>query len=122
LSWQQNYTIDSRIILHYICNIKEVIMATTVLQVRLDENLKNEAAEIFESLGIDIPTAIRIFFKRAVAEKGIPFELRDPSAIYNANPGWKAFMDLRKQAQRSAAAGMSESEIEAEIAAYRSGK
>jgi DNA-damage-inducible protein J len=31
-------------------------------------------------------------------------------------------MDLRKQAQRSAAAGMSESEIEAEIAAYRSGK
>ena len=97
-------------------------MATTVLQVRLDENLKNEAAEIFENLGIDIPTAIRIFFKRAVAEKGIPFELRDPSAIYNANPGWKAFMDLRKQAQRSAAAGMSESEIEAEIAAYRSGK
>jgi DNA-damage-inducible protein J len=118
----KNNTIDSRIILHYIYNIKEVIMATTVLQVRLDENLKNEAAEIFESLGIDIPTAIRIFFKRAVAEKGIPFELRDPSAIYNANPGWKAFMDLRKQAQRSAAAGMSETEIEEEIAAYRSGK
>ena len=40
----------------------------------------------------------------------------------NANPGWKAFMDLRKQAQRGAAAGMSEAEIEAEIAAYRSGK
>ena len=40
----------------------------------------------------------------------------------DANPGWKAFMDLRKQAQRGAAAGMSEAEIEAEIAAYRSGK
>jgi DNA-damage-inducible protein J len=38
------------------------------------------------------------------------------------NPGWKAFMDLRKQVQRSAAAGMSEAEIEAEIAAYRSDK
>ena len=75
-------------------------MATTVLQVRVDEELKNEAAELFENLGIDIPTAIRIFFKRAVAEKGIPFELREPSAVYDANPGWKAFMELRRQVQR----------------------
>ena len=92
-------------------------MATTVLQVRVDEELKNEAAELFENLGIDIPTAIRIFFKRAVAEKGIPFELREPTAVYDANPGWKAFMDLRRQAQRGPAAGMSEAEINAEIAA-----
>lgn len=40
----------------------------------------------------------------------------------DANSGWKAFMDLRKQAQRGAAAGMSDAEIEAEIAAYHSGK
>jgi len=97
-------------------------MATTVLQVRLDEDLKNEAAELFENLGIDIPTAIRIFFKRTVAEKGIPFELREPFAVYNTNPRWKSFMELRRQAQRGAAAGMNEAEIEAEIAAYRSGK
>ena len=97
-------------------------MATTVLQVRMDEDLKNEASELFEKLGLDIPTAIRIFFKRAVTEKGIPFELREPSAVYDANPGWKAFMELRRQAQRGPAAGMSEAEIEAEIAAYRAGK
>ena len=65
---------------------------------------------------------IRIFFKRAVAEKGIPFELREPSAVYDANPGWKAFMELRRQAQRSPAAGMTLNEINAEIAAARSGK
>ena len=59
-------------------------MATTVLQVRVDEDLKNEASELFEKLGLDIPTAIRIFFKRAVTEKGIPFELREPTAVYNA--------------------------------------
>ena len=108
-------------------------MATTVLQVRVDEELKNEAAELFENLGIDIPTAIRIFFKRAVAEKGIPFELREPSAVYDANPGWKAFMDLRRQAQhnmqqlsadaeKAGSAGMTLDEINAEIAAARSGK
>ena len=59
-------------------------MATTVLQVRMDEDLKNEASELFEKLGLDIPTAIRIFFKRAVTEKGIPFELREPTAVYDA--------------------------------------
>ena len=59
-------------------------MATTVLQVRMDEDLKNEASELFEKLGLDIPTAIRIFFKRAVAEKGIPFEVREPTSVYNA--------------------------------------
>ena len=36
--------------------------------------------------------------------------------------GWNAFLELRRQAQRSAAAGMSEAEVEAEIAAYRSGQ
>lgn len=59
-------------------------MATTVLQVRMDENLKNEASDLFEKLGLDIPTAIRIFFKRAVTEKGIPFELREPTVVYDA--------------------------------------
>ncbi len=108
-------------------------MATTVLQVRVDEELKNEAAELFENLGIDIPTAIHIFFKRAVAEKGIPFELREPSAVHDANPGWRAFMALRRQAQRNmqqlsadakkaGSAGMTLDEINAEIAAARSGK
>ena len=59
-------------------------MATTVLQVRMDEDLKNEASDLFEKLGLDIPTAIRIFFKRAVTVKGIPFELREPTAVYDA--------------------------------------
>lgn len=36
------------------------------------------------------------------------------------NSGWKVFLELRQQAQRSAAAGMSDAEIEAEIAACRS--
>lgn len=38
----------------------------------------------------------------------------------NENKGWKAFLELRGQVQRSAAAGMSDAEVEAEIAAYRS--
>lgn len=97
-------------------------MATTVLQIRMDEDLKNEAADLFDKMGMDLPTAIRVFLKRAVAEKAIPFEVREPHATYSANRGWNAFMELRNQAQQGSAAGMSEDEIEAEIAAYRAGK
>ena len=42
--------------------------------------------------------------------------------LENENPGWKAFMELRRQAQRGPAAGMSEAEISAEIAAAQSRK
>lgn len=44
-----------------------------VLQVRVDDDLKNQASVIFNELGIDLSTAIRMFLKRTVLEKGIPF-------------------------------------------------
>lgn len=37
------------------------------------------------------------------------------------NTGWNAFLELRRQAQRGPAAGMTLDEINAEIAAARSG-
>ncbi len=44
------------------------------IQVCLDEKLKNEAAEVFENLGIDMSTAIRMFLKVVVADKKLPFQ------------------------------------------------
>ena len=41
---------------------------------------------------------------------------------FEDNLGWKAFVELRRQVQCSAAAGICEAEVEAEIAAYRSRK
>lgn len=92
-------------------------MATSLLQIRMDEDLKNQAAELFESLGMDIPTAIRVFFKRALVEKGLPFdvkvtpsnEIEDPTGLL------AAFRAANENAHRNGTAGMSEEEIEAEI-------
>ena len=42
----------------------------------MDDSLKDEAAQVFENLGIDISTAVRMFLKRAVMENGIPFRMR----------------------------------------------
>lgn len=47
----------------------------TVIQVRLDQKLKREATEIFDKIGIDMPTAIRMFLKRTVADQGFPFDI-----------------------------------------------
>ena len=45
-----------------------------VLQVRVDDELKNQASAIFNELGMDLSTAIRMFLKKSVSERGIPFE------------------------------------------------
>ncbi len=55
-------------------------MCTTTLHLRIDEDLKIQASEVFENLGMDLPTAIRIFLRKSVMEDGIPFELRNKRA------------------------------------------
>lgn len=42
---------------------------------RIDDDLKEESKEIFDSLGIDMTTGIKIFLTKVVREKGIPFEM-----------------------------------------------
>jgi DNA-damage-inducible protein J len=50
-------------------------MRATV-QVRIDDETRREASELFERLGLDIPTAIRMFLKQSIETKGLPFQPR----------------------------------------------
>ena len=56
---------------------------TTSVQIRLDNKLKKDAEKIFEELGIDTPTAIRIFLKKVVKMKSIPFTLTTQNLTEN---------------------------------------
>jgi len=47
----------------------------SLIQVRVDENLKNEADNLFTDLGLDTPTAIRIFLKQSIRQHGLPFQV-----------------------------------------------
>ena len=51
-------------------------MATTNLNIRIDENLKKQAEEIFNELGLNMSTALTVFLRQTVRTNGIPFELR----------------------------------------------
>mgnify|MGYP004450307907 CR=1 FL=1 len=39
-------------------------MSTTVVQFRIEESLKDDANALFENLGLDMPTAFRMFLKQ----------------------------------------------------------
>ena len=55
-------------------------MSTSVMQFRVDDDLKAQASAVYEELGIDLPTALRMFMKRTVAVNGIPFSMTLPKA------------------------------------------
>lgn len=47
-----------------------------VLQVRIDDELKWQSNEILEEIGIDMSTAIRMFLKKVIMARGIPFDTK----------------------------------------------
>lgn len=75
-------------------------MATSLLQVRIDDKLKNEASHVFENLGIDTSTAVRMFLKRAVLDNGIPFRMTLPKEPYSAERGYKAMKEISENAEK----------------------
>lgn len=93
-------------------------MAEQVLiQFRADKALKQEVAEIYESLGMDLPTAFRMFMARSKMIKGLPFEATLPKNTITRTEARKAFYDLRMQA--ADVPEMSLDEINAEVTASR---
>ena len=49
------------------------------VQARVHEDLKRDAEEVFHNLGLDSATAIRVFLRKVVATKSIPFALEEES-------------------------------------------
>ena len=94
-------------------------MATSLLQVRVEDSLKDQAAAVFENLGIDTSTAVRMFLKRAVMENGIPFRMTLPKTPYNAERGYRAMVEISEGAEKDGLSDMTLDEINAEIEASR---
>ena len=53
-------------------------MATVPTQIRIDEDLKKQAAELFSQLGLDMSSAMNIFLKQCVLHEGLPFNIELP--------------------------------------------
>jgi len=51
-------------------------MATTNLNIRIDSDLKKQAEQIFNELGLNMSTALTVFLRQTIRSNGIPFDLR----------------------------------------------
>lgn len=53
-------------------------MATISTNIKIDSTLKQESQELFESLGLNLSTAVNMFLRQAVREQAIPFRIGAP--------------------------------------------
>ena len=50
-------------------------MAQTSINIRIDSAVKQEAEQLFESLGMNMSTAFNIFVRQSLRTGGIPFKI-----------------------------------------------
>jgi DNA-damage-inducible protein J len=53
---------------------------STMLHVRVDEEVKAQAAEALATMGLSVSDAVRILLKRVVNDQAFPLELKVPNA------------------------------------------
>ena len=53
---------------------------SSMLHVRMDDDLKTEGNAVLEAIGLTAADAVRLFYKRIVAEQAVPLELKVPNA------------------------------------------
>jgi DNA-damage-inducible protein J len=60
---------------------EDLIMAhSTMLHVRVDDEIKTQASEVLAAMGLTVPDAVRILLKRIVSDQAFPQELKVPNA------------------------------------------
>ena len=96
-------------------------MAGSVVQVRIDEKLKKEVSKVYENLGLDLSSAVRMFFKRSVQVGGIPFSVSNEKS-YDFNSALSNIIQTRNDSVKNGTDPITLDEINAEIKAYRSGR
>ena len=47
----------------------------TTLQIRIDEKTKKDAKKVFDKVGLDMSSAIKVYLNQVVITQGIPFPL-----------------------------------------------
>ena len=83
-----------------------------LLQIRVDEELKNQANAVYNEIGIDLSAAVRMFLKKSVLEGGIPFNTKIDQSKLKAI---LAVDNMRTTSENNGNSEMSLDEINEEI-------
>ena len=60
----------------YKCNFLTYIvnMNTVAMNIRVDKNLKEQATELYNDLGLSLSSAINMFLRQSIRDNGFPFK------------------------------------------------
>ena len=70
------------------------------ITIRVDDDLKEKATELFADLGLGMNQAITLFLKAAVREQGIPFGLRRNQPSKDTMQAIKELIDMEKHPEK----------------------
>ena len=72
---------------------------TSMLHIRVDDDVKTQASEALASMGLSVSDAVRIFLKRVVNDQAFPLELKVPNAETRAAIAESRAMMKKRQAR-----------------------
>ncbi len=94
---------------------------TDYIQVRVDKAEKNKASQIFERLGLDISSAVRMFLKQTIQRNTLPFSF-DSTDDYDYISAMDNILAMQAEAEKNNCEEITLDEINKEIEDYRNGK
>ncbi|KAA6182515.1 type II toxin-antitoxin system RelB/DinJ family antitoxin [Thiohalocapsa marina] len=56
------------------------MLSSDVVRARINKQLKADASEVLEAMGLTMSDAIRLFLPRIARDKALPFEIKVPNA------------------------------------------
>jgi len=57
---------------------------TTMVHVRVNESIKEQAAQALTAMGLTLSDAVRVFLTRVATDRELPFSLKTPNAVSRA--------------------------------------
>ncbi len=51
-------------------------MGNVNITIRIDKDLKNEVEELFGDFGLSLSAAVNMFFRQAIRDQAVPFEIK----------------------------------------------
>lgn len=75
-------------------------MPTASLNIRIDSNVKKQAQELFNALGMDMTTAINVFLRKAIQRQGMPFDVTLGHMPQETREAFAEVQDMKKHPDR----------------------
>jgi DNA-damage-inducible protein J len=75
-------------------------MAQTNINIRMDENIKKQAEDLFADMGLNMTTAVNVFVRQTLRQGGIPFEITTETDQFYSSANMKRLEHSIKQMEQ----------------------